>query len=359
MVNPDSGFWRDRTVFLTGHTGFKGAWLSLWLQRLGAHVIGYALGPPSQPALFEVAGGDTVSQHICADIRDRAALTAAIREARPSIVLHLAAQSLVRASYDDPVETYSTNVMGTLNLLEAVRATGGVAAVINVTSDKCYENRNWHWAYRENEPMGGFDPYSSSKGCAELLTSAYRGSYFSESDSAPALASARAGNVIGGGDWAADRIIPDSIRAFETGQPLKVRNPLATRPWQHVLEPLSGYLLLAERLGQGDGRMDFAEAWNFGPSDNGVLTVGELMTRATALWGPEASWAPDKTVQPHEDTLLKVDAAKARARLQWRNRLGVDDALAWTIDWHRQWRAGECARALCLDQIQRYESISP
>jgi CDP-glucose 4,6-dehydratase len=361
VINP--GFWAGRRVLLTGHTGFKGAWLALWLRELGAEIYGFALPPPSDPSLYSLACGGALVRDIMGDVRDLAAVRAAYAEARPDVVLHLAAQALVRPSFEDPVGTYATNVLGTVHVLEAARLRGDVQAVVVVTSDKAYENREWHWAYRETEAMGGYDPYSSSKGCAELVTSAYRRSFFAVTpdDNRAAVASARAGNVVGGGDWALDRIVPDCVRAFLAGDKVALRNPQATRPWQHVLEPLAGYLLLAERLATaGAARVDFADAWNFGPNESDALPVGELVEILVRHWGEGAGWVGDTAPQPHEAHYLKVDSSKARARLGWRPVLGVHEALAWCADWYRRQAAGEAARSLCLEQIACYQArMSP
>jgi CDP-glucose 4,6-dehydratase len=350
-------FWIGKKVFVTGHTGFKGSWLSLWLRQLGARVTGYALQPPTNPSLFEVAHVAEGITSIIGDIRDGSMLSAAMRVATPDIVIHMAAQPLVRRSYVDPVETYSTNVMGTVNLLEAVRQTPSVRAVVNVTSDKCYENKEWVWGYRENEHMGGFDPYSSSKGCAELVTAAYRNSFFNSSHSEyhVALATARAGNVIGGGDWAEDRLIPDVLRAIRNGQRVKIRNPYATRPWQHVLEPLSGYLALAEALyTQGAA---FAEAFNFGPTEEDAMPVQWIVEQLTHGWGEGATWQTDSTTHPHEAHYLKLDCTKARAALGWKPRWQLSQALHAIIVWHKAHSVldgSQDMRALCLRQINDY-----
>lgn len=354
MVNPSPGFWKGKRVLVTGHTGFKGSWLVLWLSHLGARVSGLALDPPSEPSLFDLACGQSLEHHGITDIRYLEPVIDAVAEAKPKIVIHMAAQALVRPSYQDPVATFATNVMGTVHMFEAVRRAKGVEAMVNVTSDKCYDNREWFWAYREDEPMGGHDPYSCSKGCAELITSAYRRSFFAPDKNAPALASARAGNVIGGGDWAQDRLVPDCIRSFSAGQPVEVRSPSATRPWQHVLEPLSGYLILAERLCGGG---DYAQAWNFGPGEEDAKPVSHVVERLSAIWGGGASWHTSSAPQPHESTYLKVDPSKARARLGWTARLNVDLALAWTAEWYKRQLAGEDARELCLEQIRQYEAM--
>lgn len=326
------GTFDGRRVFVTGHTGFKGSWLTYWLLELGAEVTGYALEPPTEPSLFEELGlAEQISHHI-GDTRDLEHLRTVMTQARPEIVLHLAAQPLVRVSYHEPVQTYATNVMGTVNLLEAVRSSPSACVVVNVTSDKCYENREWEFAYRENDPMGGFDPYSSSKGCSELVTAAYRRSFFGPV-SAVSVATARAGNVIGGGDWAVDRIVPDCVRALAAGERIVVRSPEAVRPWQHVLEPLSGYLWLASRMLEGrtlDG------AWNFGPAPNGNITVREVVETVVAEWG-EGSWqGPEPGMHaPHEARSLKLDYSKAAELLGWRPAWGVDAALGRTVRWYR------------------------
>lgn len=344
-------FWRGRRVFLTGHTGFKGGWLALWLTDMGAEVHGYALTPPMEPNLFTVASlWDRLARSTIADIRDAAALTQAMQAARPDIVLHLAAQPLVRYSYVAPVETYAVNVMGTVNLLEAVRQTPSVKVVVNVTTDKCYENREWVWPYRENEAMGGFDPYSSSKACSELVTAAYRRSFLDATGIH--LASARAGNVIGGGDWADDRLVPDFLRALDAGQVLAIRSPLATRPWQHVLEPLSGYLMLAEKL-LAEGKR-FADAWNFGSEEADAKSV-QWIVEYLCSQVPDAVWQCDATPQPHEANMLKLDSSKAKVQLGWRPRWNLQTALGMTLAWHQAWKQGSDMAAFSVQQIQAYE----
>ena len=348
-VTPD--FWQGKRVFLTGHTGFKGSWLSLWLQSMGAEVHGYSLEPPTNPNLFTEAGiGRGMASSIIADIRDAGKLHLALQAARPEIIFHLAAQPLVRYSYIQPVETYAVNVMGTVSLLEAVRTTQGVRAVVNVTTDKCYENREWVWGYRENEPMGGADPYSSSKGCAELVTSAYRRSFLEQQGIA--LATARAGNVIGGGDWAADRLIPDFLRALDAGETLKIRSPQSTRPWQHVLEPLSGYLLLAQKLYE---KHDHAEGWNFGPHDDDARPVQWIVEKLVEM-RPGASWQCDQSLQPHEAHYLKLDSSKARSRLGWQPRWDLYTALRRTLEWHESWRRGGDMQSITLAQLADYQA---
>ena len=347
-MNPS--FWRGKRVFLTGHTGFKGGWLSLWLQRLGARVTGYALLAPTEPSLFGTARVAEGMTSIIGDIRDGAALVAALSNAEPEVVIHMAAQPLVRRSYADPVETYSTNIMGTVHLLEAVRQSPSVRAVVNVTTDKCYENKEWVWGYREEEPMGGDDPYSSSKGCVELISKAYRKSFLKAEGLA--MATARAGNVIGGGDWAPDRLVPDVLRALEMRQPVLIRNPHAVRPWQHVLEPLSGYLLLAERLYER-GQLD-AEGWNFGPTDEDIRPVQWIVERLCEAWGQEAKWTLQSENNLHEVNNLRLDISKVKRRLSWAPRWSLQTALVTTIDWHRAWLAGQNMRAKCLQQIQAY-----
>ena len=347
-------FWAGKTVLVTGHTGFKGSWLSLWLQRLGAKVVGYALDPPTVPSLFESARVDAGMACVRADVRDLETLTQTMRAHRPRVVIHMAAQSLVRLSYRSPVETYATNVLGTVHVLEAVRQAGGVRGVVNVTSDKCYENEDLVRSCRECDPMGGYDPYSSSKGCAELVTAAYRRSFFAEGIET-AVASARAGNVIGGGDWAADRLVPDCVRAILDQKPVVVRNPRAARPWQHVLEPLGCYLLLAQKLcTEGPA---YAEGWNFGPDEKDALPVSEIATRLTNLWGEGARWILDGGVHPHEAAYLRLDCSKAKQRLGWSPRLNVGRALEWVVDWHKRQRNGEDVRQLCLEQILDYSNM--
>jgi len=352
-------FWLGRRVLVTGHTGFKGSWLVLWLHARGAKVAGYALAPSTEPALWSLLGLADEIRHETADVRDLPALERAFAEYRPEVVFHMAAQSLVRPSYEDPVETYSTNVMGTVNILEAVRRCPEVRVVVNVTSDKCYENRGREHGFREGDPMGGDDPYSSSKGCAELVTAAYRSSFFApraQDPGVPALASVRAGNVIGGGDWSADRIVPDFVRAVLRDEPLRVRNPKAVRPWQHVLEPLSGYVTLAERL--WDGGQAFWGAWNFGPDDGGARPVEMLADKLVSLWGKPARWVAHPGPHPQEAHFLKLDSSKARERLGWKPRLGLDKALAWTVEWYKACALGGGARALCLDQIDRFDKLT-
>ena len=356
-VEVSPAFWNGKRVLLTGHTGFKGSWLSLWLQSMGAEVTGFALAPPSKPSLFEVADIARGMTSVVGDIRDLDHLRKVFVECKPEIVIHMAAQALVRYSYVEPVETYSTNVMGTVNVLEAVRTTPGVKAVVNVTSDKCYENREWVWGYRENEAMGGFDPYSNSKGCAELVTAAYRSSFFNSDkyqQHGVALASARAGNVIGGGDWAEDRLIPDIMRAIGEGGAVNIRNPHAIRPWQHVLEPLSGYLLLAQKLYQ-EG-VAYADGWNFGPSDEDAKPVQWIVERLTNSWGEGASWMLDGGEHPHEAHYLKLDCSKARARLDWHPRWHLDETLDKIVDWNRAYRDGADMRDVTLSQINAYNA---
>lgn len=337
---------------MTGHTGFKGSWLSLWLQDMGADLIGFALPPDTDPALFVEASVADGMDSRYGDIRDLGTVSKAIAEYGPDIVIHMAAQPLVRESYENPVDTYATNVMGTVNVLEAVRQAGSVRAVVNVTTDKCYENREWVWGYRETDPMGGHDPYSSSKGCAELVAAAYRRSFLDAGGIN--LASARAGNVIGGGDWAKDRLIPDILKAFAADEPVIIRNPSATRPWQHVLEPLSGYLLLAQNLYEA---ADFADGWNFGPRDEDAKPVDWIVEKMADIWSGAAEWSIDQSVNPHEAQLLKLDISKADAKLGWKPRWSLERALKETIGWHEAWLQGSDIRSTCLQQIKAYESI--
>lgn len=351
-------FWKDKKVLITGHTGFKGSWLSLWLQECGAELIGYSVGIPTTPSLFDVARVSDGMISIFGDVRDLNRIKGVMEKYEPAIVIHLAAQAIVRKGYEDPVGTYSTNVMGTVNVLEAVRHSGSVRAALMITSDKCYENREWHWGYRENDPMGGHDPYSSSKGCAELVVSAYTRSFFgSESLGAKPVfvASARAGNVIGGGDWAKDRLVPDTMRAILERQPVVVRYPGSTRPWQHVLEPLRGYLLLLENLWVHGS--DFVGAWNFGPDDRDAKTVSWIAEMLTGLWGDGASWTTDSTKHPHEATYLKLDCSKAKSLLSWMPRLNITQALEWIVEWYKGYSGGATMRQVTLGQIARYEEI--
>jgi CDP-glucose 4,6-dehydratase len=352
----NSAFWRGKRVLVTGHSGFKGGWLALWLQGLGAKVAGYSLPAPTEPSLFEIARIASGMDSVAGDVRDPAALTKAVKAAAPEIIIHMAAQPIVRQSYADPIETYATNVMGTVNVLEAARSIAGLRAVLIITSDKCYENADDRRFYRENDGLGGSDPYSSSKACAELVTAAYRSSFFNGKSGTAAVASARAGNVIGGGDWAADRLIPDAVRAFSNGERLKLRHPQATRPWQHVLDALYGYLLLAERLCANASR--HAEPWNFGPPNDSVMTVADVATAVAKKWGNNAAWEKDGAAGPHEAPYLGVDAGKARAQLGWKPRLEVADAIDWTVDWYRAWRDGDDMRRFSEVQIEQYNSAA-
>jgi CDP-glucose 4,6-dehydratase len=348
----DAGFWRDRRVLITGHSGFKGVWLTLWLQALGARVSGFSGPPPSAPSLYELTRlhGDVESFE--GDIRDPDRLVHAVAAGCPEVVLHMAAQALVRRSFEAPRETYEINTMGTVNLLDAVRTHGThVQAVVVVTSDKCYENREWEWGYRESEPMGGHDPYSSSKGAAELVTSAFRRSFFTSPDR-PRIASARAGNVIGGGDWGQDRLVPDLMRAALAGEELRIRNPNSVRPWQHVLNPLSGYLLLAQSLCQDRQDPDLADGWNFGPEEHDARTVGWLVTQLAQQWPGGLGWTVDEGEHPHEARYLKLDSSRARQRLGWRPPVGLWDALASIVAWYGSLREGQDMRAVTLAQIE-------
>ena len=349
----NSHFWKNKKVYLTGHTGFKGSWLSLWLQSMGAVVKGYSLKTNTSPALFlEAKVADQMESEI-GDIRDLEKISNSMKSFNPDILIHMAAQPLVRLSYTKPVETYSTNVMGTVNVLEAARKCPNLKAIVSVTTDKCYENKEWHWGYRENEPMGGHDPYSSSKGCAELVTSAYRRSFFHTEDSA-SIASARAGNVIGGGDWSKDRLIPDILRAFEESKPVIIRNPLSTRPWQHVLEPLSGHLVLAEHLYNHGDR--FAGSWNFGPKEEGCKPVGWILDRMVSNWGKGASWKLDTNNNPHEAGFLKLDCSKAANELKWQPKWRLEETLNMIVNWHQNYLQGADVKNNCLKEINKYQN---
>lgn len=352
----DKGFWYGKKVFLTGHTGFKGSWLCLWLHSLGAEVTGYALQPPTQPNLFEICKVDEFVTSFIGDVRNNEQLLKAMIDAQPEIVIHMAAQPLVRDSYKIPVDTYATNVMGTVHLFEAVRNCQSVKAVVNVTTDKCYENQEWIWGYRENEPMGGYDPYSNSKACSELVTSAYRSSYFNPAhytQHGVGIASARAGNVIGGGDWATDRLLPDCINALSQNKKILIRNPKAIRPWQHVLEPLSGYLVLAQKLYE-DGA-SYAEGWNFGPDDNDAKPVEWIVKKICELWGENASYEIDKELHPHEANYLKLDCSKAKTRLNWQPRWNLLHALTKISEWVHAYQQQADMREVCIKQIEEYE----
>jgi CDP-glucose 4,6-dehydratase len=352
--------WQGRRVFLTGHTGFKGSWLALWLSRLGAQIRGYALGPGTEPNLFNLASVGTMVDDVRGDVRDHARLEASMAEFRPEVVFHLAAQPIVRRSYADPVGTYGTNVMGTVHLLEAIRKTPSVRAVVCVTTDKCYQNQAWIWPYRETDPLGGYDPYGSSKACAEIVSAAYRSSFFPSErlhEHHVALATARAGNVIGGGDWSEDRIIPDLVRGFSSGRPVLIRRPNAIRPWQHVLDPLHGYLMLAHELLAQSAR--FASSYNFGPSAEDVWPVERIATKLVRMWGNGASWIRDPVPSVHEDQVLRLDASKARVELGWQPRLQIEAALEWTMAWYRAWGQGANMAEFTEKQIAKYEELLP
>jgi CDP-glucose 4,6-dehydratase len=352
--------WRGRKVFLTGHTGFKGGWLALWLSQLGASVRGYALDPSSEPNLFTVSGVGAVVEDIRGDIRDAASLERAMREFAPEVVFHLAAQPLVRYSYEDPIGTFETNVIGTARVLDCVRRTPSVAAVVSVTTDKCYENKEWVWPYRETDALGGYDPYSSSKACAEIVSAAFRQSYFPvEALGQPnghgvAVATARAGNVIGGGDWSSDRLLPDLVRGFLSGKPVGIRRPHAIRPWQHVLEPLHGYIRLAEKLLIHDAR--YATAYNFGPSESDARPVSWIAEQMAGFWGDGASWVVDEAPSPHEAGYLKLDSSRARADLGWTPQLRLQEALELLVAWYRAWQSGSEMHGFTLNQIEQYRS---
>ena len=346
-------FWKDRQVLLTGHTGFKGGWMSLWLQSMGAKVHGYALAPLTQPNFFTSANvHEGMESHTIADIRDAQKIKDLIKQVNPEIVFHMAAQPLVRYSYSEPEVTYSVNVMGTVNLFEAVRNASTVRAIINITSDKCYENRERQEAYSEDEPLGGYDPYSSSKACSEIVTAAYRQSFLATKQIG--VATARAGNVIGGGDWSDDRLIPDFFRAIAKKQPLIIRSPNAIRPWQHVLEPLSGYLNLAEKLYADP--VKYAGAWNFGPSENDTQTVSWILNKFAEKI-PNATWQVDKNPQPHEAKVLKLDSSKARIKLNWAPRWSLDEALNKIVEWQSQFNSHDDLKKYSMSQIADYVGV--
>ncbi len=353
-------FWKGRRVFLTGHTGFKGGWFSLWLQSKGALVTGYALAPKDMSNFFNIAQvSRTMVESYEEDIRDLSSLKAAMQASQPEIVIHMAAQALVKQSYQDPVETYSTNVMGTVHLFEAVRSTSSVRAVLNITTDKCYENKEWAWGYREIDPLGGYDPYSNSKGCAEMVTAAYRSSYFNPieyQNHGVAIATARAGNVIGGGDWSADRLIPDILSAFEKRQVVQIRNPKAIRPWQHVLEPLQGYLILAQCLFEKGTA--FGDAWNFGPIDEDDHSVEWIVKQMAKRWGNGADWQIDQITHPHEANYLKLDISKARSHLMWQPKLRLSEAIDLVIQWAKKLRANADMREFTIQQILDYQNMN-
>lgn len=357
-------FWKDKKILVTGHTGFKGSWLSLWLNALGAKIIGYSLPPPTKPSLFEIANIEKHMISIIGDIRDLAHITDIFRKCQPEIIFHMAAQSLVRYSYDHPIDTYSTNILGTANVLEAIRKSECVKAAVIITSDKCYENNEWVWGYREKDALGGHDPYSSSKGCAELITQAYRRSYFSKSSvntDTTSIATARAGNVIGGGDWAVDRLIPDIMRSLLNNSNPLIRNPNAIRPWQHVLEPLHGYLMLAECLWKHGA--DFADAWNFGPNGEDTQPVYWIANYLTKFWGENAMRKPISTQKEqvanilHEANYLKLDSSKAKSRLEWKPKLTLKTALEWTADWYQQYKLKNDMKDFTQKQISNYQDI--
>jgi len=348
-------FWNGKRIFLTGHTGFKGGWLSLWLTSMGSEVTGFALPPNTNPNIFSILNIEKLMhKSVIGDIRDLNTLQSEMITASPDIVIHMAAQPLVRYSYINPVETYATNVMGTVNTLESVRSVKSIRATVIVTTDKCYENKNLEKGYQENDPMGGHDPYSNSKGCAELVTSAYRNSFFSSQNTSNAIASARAGNVIGGGDWSEDRLIPDAIRAFEINEPLMIRYPSAVRPWQHVLEPLSGYLVLAEALYKGG--IDYASAWNFGPRDRDARSVQEVIELLISNWGSSAAWKKDGLDQPLEANLLKLDCSKSMQLLGWSPKWGLEVAIEKIIEWQNAYKNNLDMGKVSLDQINQYMS---
>ncbi len=352
-------FWNGKRVFLSGHTGFKGSWLSLWLSQIGASVTGFSLGRPTSPSLFEEAQLANEIHSLNGDVCDAAALRQALHSSGAEIVIHMAAQPIVRLSYQDPLSTYLTNVMGTANLMDAVRTCKSVRAVVVITSDKCYENQEWIWPYREDDRLGGYDPYSNSKACAELVVSSFRNSFFPverHSEHGVAIATARAGNVIGGGDWAMDRLIPDIIRGFSAGEVVNIRNPQAIRPWQHVLEPLRGYLVLAEKLYESD--VQYSGGWNFGPHYSDAKPVEWMVRKMACLWGPDAAFNFNPGIHPHEAQLLKLDWSKAASELNWEPALSLERTIEFTVDWYRRWTAGESAARLMSEQLEEYSTLT-
>ncbi|MDP9038624.1 MAG: CDP-glucose 4,6-dehydratase [Acidobacteriota bacterium] len=360
MTDKGTFSWHGTRVFLTGHTGFKGGWLALWLASKGAIVRGYALDPYTTPNLLTVARIPSVVEDLRGDIRDAATLEPALRDFAPEVVFHMAAQPLVRLSYSDPIGTYETNGIGTARVLDAIRRTPSVRAVVSITTDKCYENKEWVWGYRETDPLGGYDPYSSSKACAEIVSAAFRQSYFPVdrlgTTHSTAVATARAGNVIGGGDWSLDRLIPDLVRGFLAGEPVRIRRPHSIRPWQHVLEPLAGYIALAEHL-LSDSPARFATAYNFGPADDDAREVGWIVDKMVGFWGDGASWILDPDPGVHEAGYLKLDASRAKADLAWTPRLDLQTALQWLVEWYRAWQSGADMHAFTLKQIHAYDAL--
>ena len=355
-MNPQ--FWKNKNVLVTGHTGFKGSWLSLWLTSLEANLVGYSLPPPTNPSLFELANIADDMTSILGDVRDLQHLTSEIEKHSPEILIHLAAQSLVVNSHENPIDTYTTNVMGTLNVLEAVRRTESVKVVLIITSDKCYKNNEWDWGYREHDTLGGIDPYSNSKACAELVTSAYRTSYF-QKPVPPfknvAVATVRAGNVVGGGDWAKNRLIPDTVKALQDSEVIIIRNPSSIRPWQHVLEPLGGYMSLAEKLWEHG--VEYAEEWNFGPSDNDAKTVSWVVDQLCRLWGSDSKWKEIPQPYPHESHYLKLDCSKSKNRLEWKPKLSLDTTLEWVIEWFKNYNNKNDLRDFTKKQITKYQNL--
>jgi len=352
----NSKFWKDKRVLITGHTGFKGSWLSLWLQQMGANAVGYALLPPTEPSLFDIAKVSDGMISITGDIRDLDRFKKTIKKYKPEIVIHMAAQALVRESYNNPIDTYSTNVMGTVNVLEAVRCSDFVNVLVIITSDKCYENCEWVWGYRETDSMGGHDPYSSSKACAELITSAYYRSYFEQAENPgryPVVATTRAGNVVGGGDWASNRLVPDIMKAFMNEKPVVIRYPNAIRPWQHALDPIRGYLMLAEKLWEHGHK--FAGAWNFGPRDEDAKPVSWVADFLSQKWGDSAHWELDPNYNLHEATFLKLDCSKARSFLGWKPKIRLNTTLEWVVEWYKAYLETQDIRQFTITQIAHYE----